>query len=188
MCEAETQMPSKREERRYQQNGWDGSQMGWRSPIKFFRQLENAFSSGGRVSEQGCMIWVEARSLPLNCAFDNSFLFIFVNFLLLCFFSDIVVIGPFRTCWNLWFGTTIFNWISKVLSMFLERINGMSIGYERIEIVMKTAPASVPTCLVGIFHIFHVSQPLSALKQEWHQMWKIVKAVAGFMNCENFAR
>ena len=29
--------------------------------------------------------------------------------------------------------------------MFLERINGMSIGYERIEIVMKTALASVPT-------------------------------------------
>ena len=111
------------------------------------------------------------------------FSFLFFWFHILCTFyfyvslncSDIVVIGPFRTCWNLWFGTTvnIFNWISKVLSMFLERINGMSIGYERIEIVMKTAPASVPTCLVGIFHIFHVSQPLSDLKQEWHHMWRL---------------
>ena len=51
---------------------WDGE-----VPSSFFRQLENAFSSSGRVSEQGCMIWGEARSLPLNCAFDNSFLFIF---------------------------------------------------------------------------------------------------------------
>jgi len=122
-------------------------------------------------------VWFEARPGAFLWIVHLTILFFsyFVNFLLLCFFSDIVVIGPFRTCWNLWFGTTvnIFNWISKVLSMFLERINGMSIGYERIEIVMKTAPASVPTCLVGIFHIFHVSQPLSDLKQEWHHMWRL---------------
>ena len=31
--------------------------------------------------------------------------------------------------------------------MFLERINGMSIGYERIEIVMKTQAAHGLTCL-----------------------------------------
>jgi hypothetical protein len=30
--------------------------------------------------------------------------------------------------------------------MFLERINGMSIGYERIEIVMKTQAAYRLTC------------------------------------------
>ena len=31
--------------------------------------------------------------------------------------------------------------------MFLERINGMSIGYERIEIVMKTQAAYRLTCV-----------------------------------------
>lgn len=31
--------------------------------------------------------------------------------------------------------------------MFLERINGMSIGYERIEIVMKTQAAYCLTCV-----------------------------------------
>lgn len=31
--------------------------------------------------------------------------------------------------------------------MFLERINGMSIGYERIEIVMKTQAAYGLTCM-----------------------------------------
>ena len=131
------------QERRYQLCG---------KIARFFRKLGNAFSSR-RVSEERCMIYGRARSLALNCAFFISFFW----FHILCTFyffvslncSDIVVIGPFRTCWNLWFGTAvnIFNWISEVLSMFLERINGMSIGYERIEIVMKTQAAHGLTCL-----------------------------------------
>ena len=39
--------------------------------------------------------------------------------------------------------------------MFLERINGMSIGYERIEIVMKTQAAYGLTCRVA-FAIYEI--------------------------------
>ena len=144
LVEADPHPVSQPEERQYQLCG--------KNPT-VFRKLGNAFSRLSSKSEQRCMIYGRARSLALNCAFFISFFW----FHILCTFyfyvslncSDIVVIGPFRTCWNLWFGTAvnIFNWISEVLSMFLERINGMSIGYERIEIVMKTQAAHGLTCL-----------------------------------------
>ena len=69
----------------------------------------------------------------------SFFLFVsyFVDFLLLCFFELLgyscdwafsnlrkLVIWKNRA-------VNIFNWISKVLSMFLERINGMSIGLRK---------------------------------------------------------